>query len=203
MSDILTAAPMEASQATGLYLVRVGYQQEIVPMSAGAASLERGDRVLCRTNRGVEIADVLARVQPDYLDSSTVAGSRLIRKSRPEDALLWKQLTLLSVDASKACQAFLETHGLPDILIEVEPLIDGRTLFFHFLGTPSEQTERHVQELSEVYQKSVAASRFAELLEKGCGPGCGTKEKSGCSTGGCAVCAIAGGCTSKPNPGIT
>ena len=194
--DVATSEVEQATNCTGLYLVRVGYQREVIPIHAGAISLIRGDQIICRTPRGIEMGQVLAATHPEYIE--TVTASKFVRKSRPDDELLWKQLTSLSVDASAACQTFLKAQSIPDVLLEVEPLIDGRTLYFHFLGTPSLETEQHVQELSEIYQKSVASSRFATLLEHGCGPGCGTKEKSGCGTGGgCAVCAIAGSCTSK------
>ena len=196
MKDVATSEVEPAATYTGLYLVRVGYQQDVIPVQAGAISLTRSDQIICRTPRGIEMGQVLAATHPEYIETGN--ASKFIRKSRTEDDLLWKQLMSLSVDASAACQAFLKSRSLPDVLLEVEPLIDGRTLYFHFLGPPSLETEQHVQSLSEVYQKSVASSRFAALLEHGCGPGCGTKEKSGCGTsGGCAVCAIAGGCTSK------
>ena len=194
--DVLTSEKMLVADCSGLYLVRVGYQQEVIPVQAGAIFLARGEQIICRTPRGLEMGEVLAATHPDYVE--TAIASKYIRRSRPEDELLWRQLTSLSVDASTACQAFLYGQANQDVLLEVEPLFDGRTLYFHFLGTPSIETEQHVQELSDIYQKSVASSRFAALLEHGCGPGCGTKEKSGCGTGGgCAVCAITGGCTSK------
>ena len=199
MMDIAASEVVQSARCTGLYLVRVGYQQEVIPVLAGTISLTRGDQIICRTPRGIEMGEVLASTNPKYIDYIEISNaSKYIRKSRPEDELLWRQLTSLSVSASTACQEFLRKQNIPDVLLEVEPLFDGRTLYFHFLGTPSHATEQHVQELSDIYQKSVASSRFAALLEHGCGPGCGTKEKSGCGTGGgCAVCAIAGGCTSK------
>ncbi len=196
MMDAVKSKEVVVADRTGLYLVRVGTQREVIPVQAGAISLSRGEHIICRTPRGIEMGEVLAATHPEYIETAT--ASKYIRKSRPDDELLWRQLTSLSVKASTACQAFLYGQAIPDVLLEVEPLFDGRTLYFHFLGTPSYETEQHVQELSDIYQKSVASSRFASLLEHGCGPGCGTKEKSGCGTGGgCAVCAIAGGCTSK------
>ena len=196
MMDAVTSKVVLEADCIGLYLVRVGTQQEVIPVQAGTISLERGEQIICRTPRGIEMGEVLTATHPEYVETAT--ASKYIRRSRPEDELLWRQLTSLSVNASTACQAFLVGQANADVLLEVEPLFDGRTLYFHFLGTPSLETEQHVQELSDIYQKSVASSRFAALLEHGCGPGCGTKEKSGCGTGGgCAVCAIAGGCTSK------
>jgi cell fate regulator YaaT (PSP1 superfamily) len=195
MTNSTLESEVQETERTGFYLVRVGSQRDIVPIHVGTVVLERGEDVICRTARGVEMGYVLARTPSDHIDSPSVGT--FIRRSRPEDQLLWKQLIALSLDASNACQTFLTERGIGDVLIEVEPLIDGRTLYFHFLGDPSPETESHVQTLSELYQTQVSQSRFAKLLEHGCGPGCGTKEKSGCSTGGCAVCAIAGGCTSE------
>ncbi len=194
--DSIAEIELQETECTGLYLVRVGIQRDVIPVQAGTVLLSRGEQIICRTSRGIEMGLVLAATHPEHL--ATATANKFIRRSRPEDQLLWRQLTTLSLNANTACQSFLSSHAIEDVLLEVEPLIDGRTLYFHFLGNPSAETEQHVQELSQVYQKSVASSRFASLLEHGCGPGCGTKEKAGCGTGGgCAVCAIAGGCTAK------
>jgi cell fate regulator YaaT (PSP1 superfamily) len=191
----LTATKLNL-EPQGLYLVKFGFQGEIIPVRCPLVALSRGDEVVCRTRRGIEMGEVLASTNDNYVNCH--APAKYIRRSRPDDQLLWRQLRSLSAAASLSCQSFLQEHGSPDTLIEVEPLIDGRTLFFHFLGEPSPETEAHVQELANVYQQKVAASRFAQLLEHGCGPGCGTKESSECgASGGCAVCAIAGKCTSK------
>ena len=186
----------DSGASTGFYLIRFGFQRDIIPIQSGTVELSRGEEVVCRTYRGIEIGEVLAPTEPSYL-SDPNAG-KYLRRMRPEDQLLWRQLKLLSAEASGECQKFLSDSGSQDVLIEVEPLLDGRTLYFHFLGDPTSTTDTFVQTLSDVYQKKVASSRFAELLQNGCGPDCGTKEKAGCGTsGGCAVCAIAGGCT-KP-----
>jgi hypothetical protein len=132
------------------------------------------------------------------MELSRFTSARYIRTSQPEDQLLWTQLVKLSHEANEACQEYLRDNNLDDVLLEAEPLLDGRTIFFHFMGDPSPLAEEYVKGLANVYHDKVTKSKFAELLEKGCGPGCGTKEKSGCGTeGGCAVCAIAGGCTTK------
>ncbi len=44
-------------------------------------------------------------------------------------------------------------------------------------------TEAYVEQLAEVYRQEIANSAFANRLETGCGPGCGTAEKSSCGTG--------------------
>ena len=175
-------------------IVRCGVNSQCYALSRATPILNRGDQILCRTLRGIEIADVLVSDGGE----SSLPAAKFIRKLREQDHYLWDQLVILSQQASDACQKFLVDHQLDDVLLEVEPLFDGKTLVFHFVGEPCSRTESYVQELASVYQQSVARSRFAQLLEKGCGPGCGTKDKScGTESSGCAVCAVAGGCSSK------
>jgi len=74
--------------------------------------------------------------------------------------------------------------------------MDGKTLYFHFVGVPGEYLTNHLQCLAEIFQREVQTSQFAKLLEHGCGPGCGTEEKGGCGDGGaCTVCIVAKACS--------
>jgi hypothetical protein len=177
------------------YVVRTG-NGTVRVMDCGLHDLERDAQLVCRTVRGIEMVTVLAKSRVPSLPNET--RIKFLRRSRPEDDLLWKQLRSLSALAANDCQRFLDERGLDDVLVDVEPLLDGKTVYFHFLGEPSAEIEGHVQELADVYQKKVATSKFAKLLEAGCGPDCGTNLKGGCGTsGGCAVCAVAGRCVSK------
>lgn len=183
----------EALDVRARYFVRIGFQQQIVPMHSSLNQLGRGDAVICRTERGLEMGEVLACV--DHRVEADQRNAVIVRRCSPEDQLLWKQLKSLGSVANEACQEYLRTTGSVDVLVEVEPLLDGKTLYFHFLGDPSPETEAQVQTLAEVYQQSVANSPFAQTLEKGCGPDCGTKSKGGCGTAdGCAVCSVMSRC---------
>ena len=158
--DALAIDEVQNSDSVGLYLVRVGYQQEIIPVQAGAHSLDRGEQIICRTPRGIEMGEVLAATNPEYIETSN--ASKYIRKSRPEDELLWRQLTSLSVTASTACQAFLRNQDIPDVLLEVEPLFDGRTLYFHFLGICFRASARDDSLRSHQERASVAGARTGQ-----------------------------------------
>jgi hypothetical protein len=74
--------------------------------------------------------------------------------------------------------------------------MDGRTLYFHFLSEIDESVQHYLDNLVALYEEQVRLSPFAQLLQQGCGPGCGTSSaKNGCSSrGGCSVCKIAGAC---------
>jgi cell fate regulator YaaT (PSP1 superfamily) len=155
----------------------------------------RGARVVCRTQRGVEIGQILG---PAALKQSTIdlADGRLLRGMTVEDEILWGHLREQADQAQNACQKWLCDHDVAGLLIDVEPLLDGKTLYFHFLNDVSPNVQLHLDQLAAIYERSVRESKFAQLLENGCGPGCGTEEsKNGCSSkGGCAVCHVASKC---------
>jgi len=182
---------MMQADSQPVYFVRTGTRSGYQTIAVGLVNLHRGNRIVCRTSRGLEIGDVLCETHAD----ADAEHGRWVRNAGPEDELLWSKLLELSQSASDACQQYLCDSGLPDVLLEVEPLLDGKTLFFHFLGEPTDATNQCVQQLAEVYQEQVSNSNFAVLLEQGCGPGCGTEAKSGCgSSGGCTSCGLAKKC---------
>ena len=82
--------------------------------------------------------------------------------------------------------------------MDAELLFDGKSLFFYFLGDVNGELESVTQELAETYESKVQFRKFTDAVITGCGPGCGTEEASGCSTGGgCGSCSLAGGCSTK------
>jgi len=192
----LEDATGETVDGTDCFLVRVGKLGQIGRFrSLDQSTLRRGSRVVCRTQRGVEIGQVLgpAQLKPASVDLS---DGRLLRRMTVEDEILWGHLQEQADLAQQACQQWLSEQDVAGLLIDVEPLLDGKTLYFHFLSEVSPEIQQHLDQLVAIYERSVRESKFAQLLEHGCGPGCGTEEaKNGCGTkGGCAVCQVASKC---------
>ncbi len=187
MHDVIPSA--------SVYWVRLGTQGGCEPIAGGLRNLQRGDRIVCRTSRGLEIGRVLSSLHKEVANPAEASVGRCVRQANASDELLWNKLVALSREACRECQRFLNEQGVEDVLLEVEPLLDGKTLIFHFLGEPSQSLNASLQELANVYQASAANSDIAQTIERGCGPDCGTTEKSGCgTTGGCSVCVVANRC---------
>ncbi len=177
-------------------LLRVGVLGQIGRFSTVECGLlVRGHRTVCRTERGLEMGIVLGLASEPPQVASTGDG-KVLRRATPEDELLWGHLRQLGEEAFASCVGWLSESGSSAVLLDVEPLMDGRTLYFHFLAEIDQQLQLHLDRLVEIYEKQVRASKFANLLQHGCGPGCGTSQaKNGCgSKGGCAVCKIAQKC---------
>ena len=163
------------------------------------APLRRGDRVVARTSRGLELAEALGPAdEPDEresYDANSVDGT-VVRPALDTDLLLQTRLDRYRDRAFEACRKWLEENAIEGTLVDVEHLLDGESLFFHFLGEPPELDARASEELAGLYEKKIHFRRFAETLQQGCGPGCGTESAvNGCASGGCSTCAT--GCGAK------
>lgn len=161
--------------------------------------LRRGERVVARTSRGLELAEVLGPIEGDSDASEEFGDSvdgQILRPVLDTDELLQVRLARYRDRAFDACRAWLDQSGIPGTLVDVEHLLDGESLYFHFLGDPPELDFAASEELAALYEKKIHFRRFAETLQQGCGPGCGTESAAnGCATGGCSTCST--GCGVK------
>ena len=185
------------------HLVKIGLFAAIGRFeSADFVTYARDEQVVCRTDRGLEIGQVLCPIKDDSPESDAPWSSalesngELLRRVSGNDQLIVSRIERFRDRAFFACQKMLKDRGIDALLVDVEHLFDGQSLFFYFLGDVSEEVQQLTAELSETYERRVKFRRFTETLASGCGPGCGA-EASKCGTGGCGNCGAAGGCGIK------
>ena len=171
------------------HLVRVGQLGHIGRFTS-SVRYARGSRVLCRTRRGIEAGEVLALAG----DGSGESDGQLLRRMTTADELLLARLERHRDEAYAACAGMLRERGIPAVLMDVEHLFDGQSLYFYFLGEVTPELDQITGELAETYETKVQFRKFAEAVTAGCGPGCGTEASgAGCGSGGCSTCAVACG----------
>ncbi len=178
------------------HLVRVGAFGAIGRfVSPDAARFPRGARVVCRTDRGLEVGEVLSSVGRG---SSATDGS-LLRAVTVEDELVLARIQQRRDTAFAACQTLLAARQIPATLIDVEHLFDGQSLFFYFLGPPSAELDILTGELAETYEARVRFREYTAAVTDGCGPGCGTEDATGggCGSGGCGSCSMSSYCSTR------
>lgn len=175
------------------HLIRIGVFGHVGRFNAADGSLHpRGSRVVCRTARGLEVGEVLNGVDGAIGDIDGL----LLRRLTGSDHLLLERIERNRRQAFAACRRLLDERRLDAVLMDVELLFDGRSLYFYFLGEPTAELDAITDELAEAYDAEVQFRRFAQTLVEGCGPSCGTEEAAGggCGTGGCVSCAVATAC---------
>jgi cell fate regulator YaaT (PSP1 superfamily) len=182
------------------HLIRVGALGHVGRFrSADGLRYARGQRVVVRTARGLEVGEVLAD-EPQATSERhgpADADGPLLRRMTDSDEMLAERLIRNRDAAYEACVRVLAERGSDAVLLDVEHLFDGRGLYFYFLGDVDPATEAISAELAAAYDAEARFGQFADTLEQGCGPGCGTAEaKNGCGTaGGCATCTVASACS--------
>jgi hypothetical protein len=172
------------------FYVRLGSLAE-VHTGRSPVELSRGRRVIVRTNRGVELGEVVRRCDHELgADQSTVS---ILRPTTDEDELLIRRLDRHKREAVEACRTELSESGSSSILLDVDQLFDGGTLVMHFLGPVDEVAESVTKKVVDRYESIVRTRHFSKLLRDGCGPACGTEAGGGCG-GSCTGCAVASAC---------
>jgi len=158
----------------------------------------RTARVVCRTARGIEVGEVLSRLNEfDEARLGRDADGQVLRAVTVEDDLLLDRIARRQDEAFAACVRLLEQRRMAAALVDVELLFDGSSLYFFFLGEVTTELEDLTAELAEVYEAEVQFRRFAETLTNGCGPDCGSEAGGGCASGACSSCAVAAACGTR------
>jgi cell fate regulator YaaT (PSP1 superfamily) len=141
------------------------------------------------------VGEVLAPLEAASRDE---LHGTLLRRMTIEDDLLLARLDRHRSEAFVACSSRIKERGIPAVLVDVEHLFDGQSLFFYFLGGESPEIADLTSELADAYEAKVQFRKFTDTLSQGCGPGCGTEEaENGCGTGACSTCAILSACGGK------
>lgn len=173
------------------FYVRVGVNAELHVIQA-PGRLEHGRRVLVRTGRGVELADLVSPATAQR----AVPSVEYLRSTTPEDELLLERLERYKREAVEECRVALAESGSKSVLLDVDQLFDGGSLILHFLGESDSIAQSVTEAIVNRYQSVVRSDEFAKLLSEGCGPGCGTAEGVGCGSN-CSGCALAEHCVSS------
>ncbi len=174
------------------HLVKVGLMGVVGRFeSADFKNYPRDSRIICRTQRGLEAGVVMCPLDEADSKPEQVDG-QLLRFIGKEDDLILERLERHRDKAFTACQNLIAERELPAVLVDVEHLFDGESVFFYFMGDVDPRMEELTSELAATYEQKVRFKKFAETLAQGCGPTCGTSE-SGCSSSGCGSCALSGG----------
>jgi len=192
---MIETAQKPLTSAGRQHLVRVGALGHVALFTAvDAVRYPRLARVVVRTGRGLELGEVLAG--PDESAEPAPSAGSIVRGVTIEDQLLEARLLKNSQAAFEACTARLSAARSSAVLMDVEPLFDGQTLVFYFLGELTAEVEALTAELAELYEGQAQLRNFATAVSEGCGPGCGTDAASGCKT--CAdSCAVAAACSTR------
>jgi hypothetical protein len=170
--------------------------------AARPLALRRGDPVVVRTSRGLEIGRVLRPATPRhaaFLPNTTVGA--LLRAAGPADAEASERLDRRGRDLCDRGRRLADELLLPLEVLDVEMLLDGEHAVLHhlrrgivderpFVSTLAREFDLHI--LLTDLGGPVPQSADDEPEGEGCGrEGCGGGNCGSCGTGGCGSCGSA------------
>jgi hypothetical protein len=181
------------------YLVSHGKSGAFGRFTAEIANvLQRGDRVVVRGTRGLELGTILcvATERQRRVLGHTSPG-QLVRRATPEDEKKSSQRQELARRLIDTARDLAVRLALPVEILDADVLLDGGRALVQCLADQQLQADDLIMALEDQYglqiwleNLAVAPPPVAEEEAGGCGkPGCGR------ASGGCSDCA-SGGCSS-------
>jgi PSP1 C-terminal conserved region len=196
------------------YLIRYGVMSHVgrfPVLPTCDCSLERGQLVVIQTDRGLELGEVLIATdgqsaprgnsaaappaRPDGEDPIPFvppSSTHVLRVAGPDD--LSRSRSALATRSSRfsLCQKILDEGNWPWELVDVEPLLDGRSTVLHYLGPH----QIDVASLRARFRVECAMDVVLEPVGPDVGPEFSEEDAHPDDAGGCGSCecGAGGGC---------
>ena len=162
---------MSETVATSNYIVRHGAMRAVGIFAVPAgATFQRGDDVVIRGDRGVEVGHVLCPGTPECIAKlPDPTRGEIIRRMTDEDRTKAADLKLrMERELESACQA-VARRRMPMDFVDIEHLFGGERIVFYFLSEKRVDFRELVKELA----------RESSRLGSSCGrSACATRRSS-------------------------
>jgi cell fate regulator YaaT (PSP1 superfamily) len=170
------------------YLVKHGMLGELGRFRPSEPlACRRGDRVILRTARGVEIGEVLSEAS-DRLSRMMADGAvgTLLRTADENDRVQAERMLRRASELHDAANRLASEKALPLSVLDAEVLLDGERAALLFVRWQACDVRPFVSTLSQRFglQLSGEDATREEPHSHGCGD-CGS---GGCGSGGCGTC---------------
>ena len=138
------------------WIVRHGAMRFLGEFDPGDGAFVRGQEVVVRTDRGLELGQILCPATPHTIAmlSEPTAG-RILRTLTPEDQAARERLQQLEEQELDNCCNFVAQRKLQMELVDVEHLFGGERIVFYFLAEKRVDFRELVKDLARTYQTRI------------------------------------------------
>ncbi len=136
--------------------IRYGILRNIENVYTPTPTLRKGDMVVIRSPRGVELGEVVS--QPQEIDDKTVLPNmgEVLYKVTEEDKKKQKEIEEEIIPSEfSLCQKKIKEHNLPMKLASVEHLFGGKKIIFYFLAKGRVDFRELVKDLAKEYKSRI------------------------------------------------
>lgn len=139
------------------YIIRHGVMRHLGEFDGGAdTAWARGERVVVRSERGVEIGEVLCEASAQALELlQDATRGQILRRLGEDDFLVAERLREAECKEFDTCRRFIGMRDLPMELVDVEHLFGGERIVFYFLAEKRVDFRELVKDLAREYQTRI------------------------------------------------
>jgi cell fate regulator YaaT (PSP1 superfamily) len=139
------------------YVVRFGVMRMLSVMSTrGPDRYSRGDRVIARTHRGLEEAEILCEANEDTARRLPEAGSgQVLRRMTSEDFTDALHLKSKLSDEFVVCKKHVRDLNMPMELVDLERIFGGERIVVYYLAEDRVDFRDLVKNLSAEFQTRI------------------------------------------------
>jgi cell fate regulator YaaT (PSP1 superfamily) len=124
--------------------------------AAGETAYARGDAVLVRSERGLEVGEVLCPATPATVQLlAEPTSGQIVRRLTDADQPDVERVRQAEVKAFETCNRFIAHRRLPMELVDVEHLFGGERIVFYFLAEKRVDFRELVKDLAREYRTRI------------------------------------------------
>ncbi len=133
-----------------------GAMRHIGVFRSEVTDLHRGDKCILRTERGVELGEVVCRSEPGPDGQEEAPVGQILRRATPRDISRAEEIEeSFAPQERKFCEAKIREHNLPMKLVSVEHLFGGDKIIFYFLADGRVDFRALVKDLAAQYRTRI------------------------------------------------
>ena len=122
----------------------------------GSESFERGMRVIIRTNRGLEVGEVLCEASDPLVQQlQDPAYGQILREMTSEDANELAHIQSQEPDEFKTCERIVREIGLQMQLVDIEHVFGGERIVVYYLAEQRVDFRDLVKRLAAEFQTRI------------------------------------------------
>jgi cell fate regulator YaaT (PSP1 superfamily) len=138
------------------WIVRHGAMRFLGEFDPTDGAYARGQEVVVRTERGLELGEVLCPASPRAVGLlAEPTKGRILRTLTPEDHANRDRLRRAEENELEACCKFVAQRKLQMELVDVEHLFGGERIIFYFLAEKRVDFRELVKDLARAYQTRI------------------------------------------------
>lgn len=141
----------------GRYVVRFGSMRQLGVMNSRQAdAYRRGQTVVLRSSRGIELGQVLCEATDDALSHlDRPAGGAILRLESDDDTAQMARLNAERDRLLERCQAAITASGLDMKLVDIEQLLGGERMIVYYVSEERVDFRELVKALSDEFRTRI------------------------------------------------